>query len=100
MNTCQNSSSCISYPAATAVPTPLLGMDGYRYEGDAQQGLFDYRLIVGDVKEPPVSPSHSSQRRSLINGCSPIHSGHLHGHETAAQRYSATRLQAGYEPER
>uniref|UniRef100_A0A4W5QP17 Uncharacterized protein n=1 Tax=Hucho hucho TaxID=62062 RepID=A0A4W5QP17_9TELE len=22
-----------------------------------------------------------------------------HGHETAAQRYSATRIQAGYEPE-
>uniref|UniRef100_A0A3Q3DWU9 Uncharacterized protein n=1 Tax=Hippocampus comes TaxID=109280 RepID=A0A3Q3DWU9_HIPCM len=25
---------------------------------------------------------------------------HSHGHETAAQRYSATRIQAGYEPER
>uniref|UniRef100_A0A8C2WX84 Inosine-5'-monophosphate dehydrogenase n=1 Tax=Cyclopterus lumpus TaxID=8103 RepID=A0A8C2WX84_CYCLU len=25
---------------------------------------------------------------------------HGHGHETAAQRYSATRIQAGYEPER
>ncbi|XP_066448292.1 inosine-5'-monophosphate dehydrogenase 1 isoform X2 [Eleutherodactylus coqui] len=74
-------------------------MDGYRYDGNAQQGLYDYRLIVGDVKEPPMSPPHSSQRRSLINGFSPVHSGHLHGHETAAQRYSATRLQAGYEPE-
>ncbi|XP_041444354.1 inosine-5'-monophosphate dehydrogenase 1 isoform X7 [Xenopus laevis] len=74
-------------------------MDGYRYEGYAQQGLYDYRLIVGDVKEPPISPSHNSYRRSMINGCSPIHSGHLHGHETAAQRYSTTRLQAGYEPE-
>ncbi|KAM3927488.1 inosine-5'-monophosphate dehydrogenase 1 isoform 1-T1 [Leptodactylus fuscus] len=74
-------------------------MDGYRYDGDAQQGLYDYRLIVGDVKEPPMSPSHSSQRRSLLNGCAPVQGGHLHGHETAAQRYSATRLQAGYEPE-
>lgn len=75
-------------------------MDGYRYDGNAQQGLFDYRLIVGEVKDSPLSPTHSSQRRSLFNGCSPVHGGHLHGHETAAQRYSATRLQAGYEPER
>ncbi|KAH1187700.1 hypothetical protein KIL84_020449, partial [Mauremys mutica] len=30
-----------------------------------------------------------------MNGCAPLHAGH----ETAAQRYSARLLQAGYEPE-
>uniref|UniRef100_A0A4W3HK26 Inosine-5'-monophosphate dehydrogenase n=1 Tax=Callorhinchus milii TaxID=7868 RepID=A0A4W3HK26_CALMI len=41
----------------------------------------------------------------LIQGGGLLHSPisgahhHLHGHETAAQRYSATRIQAGYEPE-
>uniref|UniRef100_A0A674N8A4 Inosine-5'-monophosphate dehydrogenase n=1 Tax=Takifugu rubripes TaxID=31033 RepID=A0A674N8A4_TAKRU len=52
---------------------------------------------------PSVPPPHSS----LTHAHQPHPFGayahpmpHGHGHETAAQRYSATRIQAGYEPER
>ncbi|XP_069485671.1 inosine-5'-monophosphate dehydrogenase 1 isoform X2 [Ambystoma mexicanum] len=84
-------------------------MDAYRYnrfpaeqEEELQQSLqqqpsqYDYRLIVGDVREPPPLSPQPQPCVTALNSCSPLHP---HGHETAAQRYSATRLQAGYEPE-
>ncbi|KAJ1162657.1 hypothetical protein NDU88_003124 [Pleurodeles waltl] len=87
-------------------------MDGYRYNrfsanqeeelARSQQqlsphSLYDYRLIVGDVQEPPPLSPPPQRCVPALNCCSPLHP---HGHETAAQRYIATRLQAGYEPER
>ncbi|XP_069085468.1 inosine-5'-monophosphate dehydrogenase 1 isoform X1 [Pleurodeles waltl] len=86
-------------------------MDGYRYNrfsanqeeelARSQQqlsphSLYDYRLIVGDVQEPPPLSPPPQRCVPALNCCSPLHP---HGHETAAQRYIATRLQAGYEPE-
>ncbi|KPP79598.1 inosine-5'-monophosphate dehydrogenase 1-like, partial [Scleropages formosus] len=46
---------------------------------------------------PIKSRCTPSEGEHLLHGL-PIH-GYLHGHKTAAQRYSATRRQAGYEPE-
>ncbi|CAM2098836.1 unnamed protein product [Caretta caretta] len=57
--------------------------------------IYDYRLIVGDLQEPAL-PGQRLRRPGTMNGCAPLHAGH----ETAAQRYSARLLQAGYEPER
>ncbi|XP_029103324.1 ankyrin repeat domain-containing protein 26-like [Scleropages formosus] len=62
-----------------------------------EQEAIDYRRIVGDM-EPIKSRCTPSEGEHLLHGL-PIH-GYLHGHKTAAQRYSATRRQAGYEPER
>ncbi|KAM9481521.1 uncharacterized protein Hap1MRO34_009251 [Clarias gariepinus] len=75
---------------------------GYeRYvDGERDNFQFDYRRIVGDTE--PARPWLSSRDpEHNLHGTfshNPPH-GHGHGHETAAQRYSATRIQAGYEPE-
>lgn len=58
----------------------------------------DYRRIVGDTQPPPPPPptraaAPSRESEFFIRQTS-------HGHETAAQRYSATRIQAGLGPER
>ncbi|XP_068595150.1 inosine-5'-monophosphate dehydrogenase 1a isoform X1 [Brachionichthys hirsutus] len=76
-------------------------MEGHGYDsyGDGEKDDYqiDYRTIVGDME--PAQPRISNR-----DGQQPHPYGaHLHsmphGHETAAQRYSATRIQAGYEPE-
>ncbi|XP_051952777.1 inosine-5'-monophosphate dehydrogenase 1b-like isoform X3 [Xyrauchen texanus] len=77
-------------------------MDGHgcdRYvDGDNDSNQIDYRRMVGDME--PTRP-RGSVRDSDHHFQGPFtHSTlHGHGHETAAQRYSATRKQAGYEPE-
>ncbi|XP_051786259.1 inosine-5'-monophosphate dehydrogenase 1b isoform X5 [Erpetoichthys calabaricus] len=77
-------------------------MDGQSYdhlvEGEREPYQIDYRRIVGDT-EPAKFRLSTRESEHHFHG-SPLH-GHLHGHghETAAQRYSATRIQAGYEPE-
>ncbi|KAG2460001.1 IMDH1 dehydrogenase, partial [Polypterus senegalus] len=77
-------------------------MDGQSYdhlvEGEREPYQIDYRRIVGDT-EPAKFRLSTRESDHHFHG-SPLH-GHLHGHghETAAQRYSATRIQAGYEPE-
>uniref|UniRef100_A0A3Q4B1E5 Uncharacterized protein n=1 Tax=Mola mola TaxID=94237 RepID=A0A3Q4B1E5_MOLML len=49
--------------------------------------------------QPPPTPGVDGEQPHPFGAYS--HSTpHGHGHETAAQRYSATRIQAGYEPER
>ncbi|XP_035381336.1 inosine-5'-monophosphate dehydrogenase 1a-like [Electrophorus electricus] len=74
-------------------------MEGHVYEhfanGKHDSYQIDYRLIVGDTEPArlqlsPRDPEHQG----------PFGHNTSHGHETAAQRYSATRIQAGYEPER
>lgn len=86
-------------------PLDFTDMDGHGYDryadGDRDSYQIDYRRIVGDME--PARP-----RMSLRDSDHHFHGpfthntlhGHGHGHETAAQRYSATRIQAGYEPER
>lgn len=74
-------------------------MEGYGYEhffadGAMESQQLDYQRIVGDTQ--PTRTNVSSRegehfvRQTLQS----------HGHETAAQRYSATRIQAGLGPER
>ncbi|KAJ8249703.1 hypothetical protein COCON_G00229190 [Conger conger] len=76
-------------------------MDGHGYErfGDGERDTYqiDYRRIVGDTEpaRPRLSPRETEHH---FHGSAPT-GPHGHGHETAAQRYSATRIQAGYEPE-
>ncbi|XP_016383008.1 inosine-5'-monophosphate dehydrogenase 1b-like [Sinocyclocheilus rhinocerous] len=74
-------------------------MDGHGYDryvdGDRDSYQIDYRRIVGDME--PVRPP-MSLRDSDLHFYGPF-THNTHGHETAAQRYSATRIQAGYEPE-
>lgn len=72
-------------------------MEGYGYEhfgaDEAKDNKqVDYRRFVGDTPCTKVSSRESEHfvRQTL----------HGHGHETAAQRYSATRIQAGLGPER
>uniref|UniRef100_A0A3B4AF19 Uncharacterized protein n=1 Tax=Periophthalmus magnuspinnatus TaxID=409849 RepID=A0A3B4AF19_9GOBI len=51
----------------------------------------------------PLAPPHLTLPAcppSYANAPNPLCGRVTHGHETAAQRYSATRIQAGYEPER
>ncbi|KAL4659491.1 inosine-5'-monophosphate dehydrogenase 1 isoform X6 [Arapaima gigas] len=71
-------------------------MEAHAYEqlgdGGGEAYNINYRWIVGDME--PARPRCNSGE-----GEQPFH-GSLHGHETAAQRYSATRRQAGYKPER
>ncbi|XP_077791652.1 inosine-5'-monophosphate dehydrogenase 1 isoform X4 [Podarcis muralis] len=56
---------------------------------------YDYSRIVGPLREP-AAPGQRTRRPGVpANGCAPIYAGH----ETAAQRYNARLLQAGYEPE-
>ncbi|KAJ3612525.1 hypothetical protein NHX12_020800 [Muraenolepis orangiensis] len=73
-------------------------MEGHRYEhamanGDREESYqVDYRTIVGDMKPPDHTRSPQvgeGYSRQTAGG---------HGHETAAQRYSATRLQVGLGP--
>ncbi|MGH0142082.1 UNVERIFIED_CONTAM: hypothetical protein FKN15_075367 [Acipenser sinensis] len=77
-------------------------MDGHGYdsfgEGEREPYQIDYRRIVGDTEPakyrlPPRENDHHFHGTPLQGH------PHGHGHETAAQRYSATRIQAGYEPE-
>ncbi|KAI3366381.1 hypothetical protein L3Q82_000540 [Scortum barcoo] len=73
-------------------------MEGYGYEhfgtdGGRESPQVDYRRIVGDTQPPRTSVS-SREGEHYVRQTS-----HGHGHETAAQRYSATRIQAGLGPE-
>ncbi|XP_058841829.1 inosine-5'-monophosphate dehydrogenase 1b isoform X2 [Acipenser ruthenus] len=77
-------------------------MDGRGYdsfgEGEREPYQIDYRRIVGDT-EPAKYRLPPRENDHHFHG-TPLHGHpHGHGHETAAQRYSATRIQAGYEPE-
>ncbi|XP_064795151.1 inosine-5'-monophosphate dehydrogenase 1b-like [Oncorhynchus masou masou] len=77
-------------------------MEGYGYEhfgvdGERNSHQMDYRRIVGDTELPRPSSNPSPQDAEHLFRLSPH--GHGHGHETAAQRYSATRIQAGFGPE-
>ncbi|XP_039646990.1 inosine-5'-monophosphate dehydrogenase 1b isoform X4 [Perca fluviatilis] len=74
-------------------------MEGYGYEhfgADAarESQQVDYRRIVGDT-QPPDTDVSSQEGQHYVRQTS----HHGHGHETAAQRYSATRIQAGLGPE-
>uniref|UniRef100_A0A672GTS5 Uncharacterized protein n=1 Tax=Salarias fasciatus TaxID=181472 RepID=A0A672GTS5_SALFA len=79
-------------------------MEGHGYdrfgEGERDTYQIDYRRIVGDTE--PARPRISSREAEQPHpyGAFAHPTAHGHGHETAAQRYSATRIQAGYEPER
>ncbi|XP_048024709.1 inosine-5'-monophosphate dehydrogenase 1a isoform X2 [Megalobrama amblycephala] len=79
-------------------------MDGHGYDryadGDRDSYQIDYRRIVGDMEpaRPRLSLRDSDHHFHGPFTHNALH-GHGHGHETAAQRYSATRIQAGYEPE-
>ncbi|XP_053174809.1 inosine-5'-monophosphate dehydrogenase 1a isoform X1 [Scomber japonicus] len=77
-------------------------MEGHGYDrfGDGERDTYqiDYRRIVGDME--PARPRLSIREGEQPHPCGAYaHPPHGHGHETAAQRYSATRIQAGYEPE-
>lgn len=86
------------------VALDLLEMEGHGYDrfGDGERDNYqiDYRRIVGDMEpaRPRVSNREGEQPHTFGAYAHPT--SHGHGHETAAQRYSATRIQAGYEPER
>uniref|UniRef100_A0AAQ5XGT9 Inosine-5'-monophosphate dehydrogenase n=1 Tax=Amphiprion ocellaris TaxID=80972 RepID=A0AAQ5XGT9_AMPOC len=68
-------------------------MEGFGYEhfgeGARQSQQGDYRKLVGDA-QPPRSSVSSREVEHYVRQTS-----HGHGHETAAQRYSATLIQAG-----
>ncbi|XP_051236734.1 inosine-5'-monophosphate dehydrogenase 1a isoform X1 [Dicentrarchus labrax] len=78
-------------------------MEGHGYDrfGDGERDTYqiDYRRIVGDMEpaRPRISNRDGEQPHPYGAYAHPM--PHGHGHETAAQRYSATRIQAGYEPE-
>lgn len=86
------------------VALDLLEMEGHGYDrfGDGERDNYqiDYRRIVGDMEpaRPRISNREGEQPHTF--GAYTHPTPHGHGHETAAQRYSATRIQAGYEPER
>ncbi|KAG7454297.1 hypothetical protein MATL_G00258200 [Megalops atlanticus] len=94
---------CENRAKVEAIALDFLEMDGHGYDrfgdGDRDSYQIDYRRIVGDTEpaRPRLSPREGEHHfhGSLVHG-----NPHGHGHETAAQRYSATRIQAGYEPER
>lgn len=72
------------------------GVEHFVTDGERESHQVDYRRIVGDTQPPrtnflPREIEHYVRQSSH---------GHSHGHETAAQRYSATRIQAGLGPER
>lgn len=72
-------------------------MEGYGYghfsaDGAVESQQADYRRIVGEA-QPPRTHASSQDHEHFVRQTS-------HGHETAAQRYSATRIQAGLAPER
>ncbi|XP_023652653.1 inosine-5'-monophosphate dehydrogenase 1b-like isoform X2 [Paramormyrops kingsleyae] len=73
-------------------------MEAHGYDGERDTYQIDYRRIVGDTE--PTWSRHSPREGKHPLHMLPIHANpHGHRHETAAQRYSATRIQAGYEPE-
>ncbi|KAK1887547.1 Inosine-5'-monophosphate dehydrogenase 1a [Dissostichus eleginoides] len=78
-------------------------MEGHGYdrfgEGDRDTYQIDYRRIVGDMEPARPRILNRDGEQPLPYGAYVPPSPHGHGHETAAQRYSATRIQAGYEPE-
>lgn len=82
----------------------FLEMEGHAYDrfGDGERDNYqiDYRRIVGDMEpaRPRISTREGEQPHPFGSYAHTM--PHGHGHETAAQRYSATRIQAGYEPER
>lgn len=86
------------------VALDFLEMEGHGYDrfGDGERDNYqiDYRRIVGDTEpaRPRISNREGEQPHPFGAYAHPM--PHGHGHETAAQRYSATRIQAGYEPER
>ena len=74
-------------------------MEGHGYQhftpgGGGETYHVDYRRIVGDLEPPRASPSPQ-----VGEGCA-RQTATTHGHETAAQRYSATRIQVGLGPVR
>ncbi|TNN86206.1 Inosine-5'-monophosphate dehydrogenase 1a [Liparis tanakae] len=78
-------------------------MEGHGYDrfGDGERDTYqiDYRRIVGDMEPArPRLPNREGEPTPAY-GSFAHPTPHGHGHETAAQRYSATRIQAGYEPE-
>lgn len=70
------------------------GLDHFLADAAAENQQVDYRRIVGDT-QPPRNIVSSREGEYFVRQTS-----HGHGHETAAQRYSATRIQAGLGPER
>lgn len=69
-------------------------------DGERDSYLIDYRRIVGDMEPARPRPSNRDGEQPHPYGGYAHPVLHGHGYETAAQRYSATRIQAGYEPER
>lgn len=74
-------------------------MEGYGHEHFGREGVMecqqvDYRRIVGDTQPPHTQISFGEGDNFVRQTL------HSHGHETAAQRYNATRIQAGLGPER
>lgn len=72
-------------------------MEGYGYEhfgaDEAMDSLqVDYPGVLGDTQPPRTSVS-PQEGKQYVRQTS-------HGHETAAQRYNATRILAGLGPER
>lgn len=86
------------------VALDFLEMEGHVFDrfGDGERDTYqiDYRRIVGDMEpaRPRISTRDGEPPHPYPTYALPMQHGH--GHETAAQRYSATRIQAGYEPER
>ncbi|XP_038561486.1 inosine-5'-monophosphate dehydrogenase 1a isoform X1 [Micropterus salmoides] len=78
-------------------------MEGHGYDrlGDGERDNYqiDYRRIVGDMEPARPRISNRDGEPPHPYGAYSHPMPHGHGHETAAQRYSATRIQAGYEPE-
>ncbi|KAM9502810.1 inosine-5'-monophosphate dehydrogenase 1b-like isoform 3-T8 [Salvelinus alpinus] len=80
-------------------------MEGQGYdrfgEGERDTYQIDYRRIVGDTEpaRPRLLPLEGEHTHPNANPHGAYTHTNPHGHETAAQRYSATRIQAGYEPE-
>lgn len=89
---------------AAGVALDFLEMEGHGYDrfGDAESDNYqiDYRRIVGDMEPARPRTSNRDGEQPHPFGAYAHPMSHGHGHETAAQRYSATRIQAGYEPER
>ncbi|RVE71943.1 hypothetical protein OJAV_G00056730 [Oryzias javanicus] len=74
------------------------GHDYERFEQRERDGYeIDYRRIVGDTE--PTWPCTTNRAGDPCHPCMTYAHPTSHGHETAAQRYSATRIQAGYGPE-
>lgn len=64
-------------------------------EAEQHGAVMGYSKTGGDLLPAP----HLLTDGGLL-GQRPLGYGFGHGHETAAQRYNATRIQAGFEPER